>query len=201
MSPINYDVGVRVQALTLYEYGVTPSEIFDWIGVTESSIKRWKRVSRERGFNPVVSSHILAQYIVDAPRSGRPTVLQDEAQKKIIKLLEKNDTTRQYSVAELTAKSGVKASASTVWRFIKRKGYRSVKYTVKPALTKEIKQKRLDFCLKYRNFDWRNVIWTDKTSVVLGHRRGRRRVWRRPEEKYDIHCIRRRWKGAKEFMF
>jgi hypothetical protein len=34
----------------------------------------------------------------------------------------------------------------------------SVKHTVKPALTKEIKQKHLDFCLKYRNFDWRNVI-------------------------------------------
>jgi hypothetical protein len=37
--------------------------------------------------------------------------------------------------------------------------------------------------------------------VVLGHRRGRLRVWRRTEEKYDIHCIRRRWKGTKEFMF
>ena len=64
-----------------------------------------------------------------------------------------------------------------------------------------MKQKRLDFCLKYRNFDWRDVIWTDETSVVLGHRRGRVRVWRRPDERDNIHCIRRRWKGVKEFMF
>jgi len=37
--------------------------------------------------------------------------------------------------------------------------------------------------------------------VVLGHRRGRVRVWRRPDERDNIHCIRRRWKGVKEFMF
>ena len=40
MSPINYDVGVRVQALTLYEYGVSAEEIDKWIGVSESSLKR-----------------------------------------------------------------------------------------------------------------------------------------------------------------
>jgi len=201
MSPINYDIGVRVQALSLFEYGVSAKEIEKWMGVSISSLKRWKRVSRQRGFDPQVSSHILAQYVTDVPRSGRPSALHDEAQKTIIKLLEKNSSTRQYSTAELAHKSGTSVSPNTVWRFIKKKGYRSVKHTVKPALTKEMKQKRLDFCLKYRNFDWRDVIWTDETSVVLGHRRGRVRVWRRPDKRDNIHCIRRRWKGVKEFMF
>jgi hypothetical protein len=72
---------------------------------------------------------------------------------------------------------------------------------VKPALTKDMKTKRWEFCIKYRHFDWRNVIWTDETSVVLGHKRGKSRVWRRAEEKYKKHCIKRRWKGRKEFMF
>ena len=201
MSPTNYDIGVRVQALTLSNYRVKPKEIFNWIKVSESSLKRWKRIAKERGFNPLVSSHILAQYVADAPRTGRPTILQETAQKAILKLLKKNSTTRQYSCAELQSKARVNAYPTTVWRFIKRSGYRSIKHTVKPALTKEMRQKRLEFCLKYRDFDWRNVIWTDETSVILGHRRGRMRVWRRPDEKYDIHCIRRRWKGAKEFMF
>jgi len=75
MSPINYDVGVRVQALTLYEYGVSAPNIFNWIGVSESSLKRWKRLARTRGFDPLISSHILSQYLVDTPRSGRPSAL------------------------------------------------------------------------------------------------------------------------------
>ena len=64
-----------------------------------------------------------------------------------------------------------------------------------------MKKAWLKFYRKYWNFDWRNVIWTDETSVVLGYRRGRRRVWRRVDEKFHHHVTQRRWKGAKEFMF
>ena len=92
-------------------------------------------------------------------------------------------------------------SVISVWRCLKKRGFRWVKPITKPALIKEMRKARKRFCLKYRNFDWRNVIWTDETSVVLGHRRGRRRVWRRPEEKFNSHVMKRRWKGAKEFMF
>jgi hypothetical protein len=48
---------------------------------------------------------------------------------------------------------------------------------------------------------WKNVIWADETSVQLGGARGKRRVWRKAEEAYHPHCIKRRWKGFKEFMF
>ena len=82
-----------------------------------------------------------------------PIVLHDKAQKEIIELLEKNSSTRQYSIAELVYKYDTSISLNIVWRFIKKKGYRYIKYTVKSALTKEMKQKQLDFCLKYRNFN------------------------------------------------
>jgi hypothetical protein len=49
--------------------------------------------------------------------------------------------------------------------------------------------------------DWKNVIWTDETSVQLGGVRGKRRVWRKVEEAYYKHCIKKRWKQFKEFMF
>jgi hypothetical protein len=48
---------------------------------------------------------------------------------------------------------------------------------------------------------WKNVIWTDETSIVLGHRRGAVRVWRTPEEQFDPTVVRPRWNGASEFMF
>ncbi|EDU45986.1 fatty acid synthase S-acetyltransferase [Pyrenophora tritici-repentis Pt-1C-BFP] len=49
--------------------------------------------------------------------------------------------------------------------------------------------------------DWKNVIWTDETSVVINHRRGGYRVWRRADERVVKSCIRERWKGYSEFMF
>ncbi|KAL1991844.1 hypothetical protein VTN49DRAFT_5152 [Thermomyces lanuginosus] len=49
--------------------------------------------------------------------------------------------------------------------------------------------------------DWKNVIWPDETSVVLGHSRAAQRVWRAVEEATDPTCVRRRWRGLQEFIF
>jgi hypothetical protein len=49
--------------------------------------------------------------------------------------------------------------------------------------------------------DWKNVIWTDETSVQLGSVRGKRRVWRRSDEAFHPHVITRRWKGFSEMMW
>lgn len=63
---------------------------------------------------------------------------------------------------------------------------------------------RLEWALAHQHWtldDWENVIWSDETSVILGHRRGAVRVWRAREEAYEETVIRRRWKGFTEFMF
>lgn len=48
---------------------------------------------------------------------------------------------------------------------------------------------------------WKLVIFSDETSVVLGHRRGGYRIWRTKDERFLKSCIRERWKGYSEFMF
>jgi hypothetical protein len=61
-----------------------------------------------------------------------------------------------------------------------------------------------EWCLAHQHWtleDWKRVIWTDETSVVLSHRRGATRVWRASGEAYEDIVIRRRWKGFSEFMF
>jgi hypothetical protein len=83
-------------------------------------------------------------------------------------------------------------------------GYGVFKRTVKPGLTDEAKKARLAWCLERKDWsleDWKNVIFSDETSVVLGGVRGKRRVWRRKDETYYVHCVIRRWKGKKEFMW
>jgi hypothetical protein len=95
-------------------------------------------------------------------------------------------------------------SATIVWRVLREAGYHKTKPTRKPRLTQKMREERYKWALDHKDWtpeDWKNVIWTDETSVVLGHRRGGYKVWRRPEEKEIKSCIHGRWKGYSEFMF
>jgi len=71
-------------------------------------------------------------------------------------------------------------------------------------LTQKMIKERLEWCRQHEHWtleDWKNVIWTDETSVVLLHRRGGYRLWRKADEAMVRSCIRERWKGYSEFMF
>ncbi len=71
-------------------------------------------------------------------------------------------------------------------------------------VTDTIKQARYAFYMKYKDKDlewWKNVIWTDEISVILGHRQGGYRVWRKKEERYDPTCVRPSYEKASDFMF
>jgi hypothetical protein len=95
-------------------------------------------------------------------------------------------------------------SASTVYRVLKEEGYSSYKRTMNPSLNKANKKARLTFCLVHKDWtleDWKNVIWTDETSVQKGGVRGKRRIWRKADEAYHPHVITQRWKGFSEFMW
>ncbi len=90
-----------------------------------------------------------------------------------------------------------------MYRVLRENGYGVFKRTVKPGLNDAQKKARLEWCLKYKDWtieDWKNVIFTDETSVQKGER-GRKRVWRKKDETFHIHVIRRRWKGYSEFMW
>ncbi|KAJ5160333.1 uncharacterized protein N7482_007337 [Penicillium canariense] len=114
---------------------------------------------------------------------------------------------REKSCADLAgelSKEGIIISAATIWRILKNAGLRKTKPTRKPGLTKKMKADRLAWCLEHQAWtldDWKNVIWSDETSVILLHRRGSYRVWRSKDEAFVRSCIRERWKGACEFMF
>lgn len=47
-------------------------------------------------------------------------------------------------------KAGHPVSAMTVWRVLKKTGFRKTKPTRKPGLTAEMKKARLDWCLAHR---------------------------------------------------
>ena len=196
------DIGIRIQALALLEVGYTPAQIQAYLGVSIPSIYRFRRTAIERGYNPLESKKILLEYLTDAPRSGRPPKVTEAIENSIVSAISKNSTTRSLTGQALGLQFGV--SAKTVQRVLKRKGYRKVKPTIKPGLTTAMMEARYQFALRYKDWkleDWKAVIWSDETSVILGHRRGGHRVWRTTKEAYNPHVKRTRWKGYSEFMF
>src|SRR5271167_386355 len=64
-----HDVGTRLQALTLLEYGATVPYIVAVTGVSVSAIYRIRRTAVARGYDPSISKQILLKYIEDAPIS------------------------------------------------------------------------------------------------------------------------------------
>lgn len=197
-----HDVGVRIQCLALLQHGVSVEEVSRKLKVTKGSIYRFRRVAVQRGFNAEVDIRILLKYCIDAPRSGRPSKQTEAMKSQIIEKVTASRGGREQNLIEISTGLGI--SASTTRRILKRAGFQSCKRTLKPGLTKEMKESRFQFALRYEHWtleDWKNVIWSDETAVVLGSRRGRVRVWRRKSEQHHWTVVGKRWKKAMEFMF
>jgi hypothetical protein len=69
-----YDIAQRTLVLTMKTFSMDPRQISDITGIPVYTIKNiWDRVI-ERGFNPKGQLLMITEaYVIDAPRSGRPT--------------------------------------------------------------------------------------------------------------------------------
>ena len=71
-------------------------------------------------------------------------------------------------------------------------------------MNKEQRKARYQWALKYQYWtldDWKKILFSDETSVIVGHRRGADRVWRKPSERDNKTVIQGRWAHYSEFMF
>ncbi|CAI0645621.1 unnamed protein product [Colletotrichum noveboracense] len=188
--------------------GKTTKEISQITGLPVRSINRIYARAVEAGFEPNEKALvILPDHVIDKPRSGRPKKQTAAAINAVTSKVSRDRYGREKNCADIAGdltREGIRVSATTVWRILRTAGYRKTKPTRKPGLTAKMKAERLAWCLQYKDWtleDWKKVIWSDETSVVLLHRRGGYRLWRRPDEAFARSCIRERWKGYSEFMF
>jgi len=203
-------IGQRMEALWMFERGEFREKITEKTAVSTASLYKIRTKAISNGWIP--GETLEPRHVDDQPRSGRPKVSQFITS-QIIQVMTKNSTTRGWSslrIAQevsslLPGKQFV--SASTVYRTLTTEGYGSYKRTVKPGLNEENRKLRLKWCQEHSvaaGWDlerWKNVIWTDETSVQLSSVRGKRRIWRKAGEAYHPHVIVRRWKGFQEFMW
>ena len=199
---INHDNGIRLQALALTEAGIVNKIITAITEVSRFTINRLQKQARTRGYDPDISKKLLLSYVVDAPRSRRPPVVTPQLESVILTAVRKDRDGREKSSYTLAAEQGI--SSTTVLKVLKRNNFRPCKTTKKPSLTEAMMEARYQFALRYKDWtieDWKNVIWSDETSVILNSRRGKIRSWRQPHEIFVKTTVRRRFVGAMEFMF
>lgn len=197
-----YTLVQRVQYLTLLVEGFKADYIEQKTGVRERSQRNIRKRAYDRGFRPEQDPRILESYVADAARSGRLKEISEEVEKEILSAVRSDRSGREKLSEVLAYDAGI--SRSSALRILHKYGLHNVKPTTKPGLTPEMKKARYEWALAHKDWtleDWKDVIWTDETSVVLGHRRGAVRVWRIAEEVFTDTVIRRRWKGFSDFMF
>ena len=199
----SYDSATRAQALTLKLVGFSNANIESITGIQACTVNSILDKAIDRGLRPSESKRILNKHVEDGQRSGRPKKQTEEVVQQVLTKVRGDRYAREKTCAQIAAEIGG-VSDITVWRILRASGYRKTKPTRKPGLTAAMRTARLRFAEDHKDWtieDWKKVIWSDETSVVIGHRRGGYRVWRTSEERFQKSCIRPRWKGYSEFMF
>jgi hypothetical protein len=188
----------------MFVFGIEPRYISDWTGIPTETVKAIYNRAIERGFDPSKRPFTLIDaYVADASRSGRPKKQTSELETTVLAKVRRDRYGREKTCADIASEL-LDISATTVWRVLRNAGLKKTKPTRKPGLTDRMRAERLNWCLEHQHWtleDFKNVIWTDETSVILLHRRGSYRIWRTKDEAFLRSCIRERWKGSSEFMF
>ncbi len=195
------DTATRAQALALKVVGFPPDQIRAMTGIAPRTVNDILDRAIQRGFDPA-NPTIKDIHVEDAPRSGRPRK-QEAYKDQVLQKIRADRYGREKTCASIAAELGT-ISPMTVWRILRKAGLKKTKPTRKPGLTKEMRAERLAWCLAHKDWtleDWKKIIWSDETSVVLNHRRGGYKIWRTSGERFLKSCIRERWKGYSEFMF
>ena len=181
-----YQLATRAQALAMKAMGATLEHIERITEIKRRTLQYIFKRARSRGWDPSSRPLVLDGYVLDAPRAGSKVKITREFEQRILKKVTTDRFGREKSCAYIAAECG--CSAQTVWRVLRRHGYRKTKPTRKPCLSQEMKEARLQFALRYEHWtidDWKNVIWSDKTGIVLGHKKGRYKLWHLAKERVN----------------
>jgi hypothetical protein len=178
------------------------------IDISPQAINAIYRRAIDRGLDVESQTFILKDEMVEEKqRTGRPTVCTSVSENAVRELISRDRYGREKTLDMLASDlqaAGIQISAASVGRLLKSAGFRKTKPTRKPGLTAAMERARLAWAKSYESWsidDWKKVIFSDETSVVVGHRRGGYRIWRRPEERFLKSCTRERWKGYSDFMW
>lgn len=84
------DLGTRIQALSLLEYGVHWEKVVEITGVSKTAVYRLRSTAIARGYKPEESKILLLEYVIDAPKPGRPTKAKEDIEQESEEVIHKD---------------------------------------------------------------------------------------------------------------
>ena len=173
-----YDVAVRAQVVTLKHYtNLTNDRISSITGVGPRQIALYNSNAKHRGYK--LDQPLLSEYVEDAKRTGSARKGNDEKERAIVAHVQQSRATRGHNLHQIAQQSSVGLARKSVQRVLKSQVSNKVKRT-KPSLTQKQKDARLAWYLKHQYWtldDWKQMLFSDETSVICGHRCGADNVW------------------------
>lgn len=130
---------------------------------------------------------------IPAPRPGKKPVLTERDIRQLTKITKKNRTTTlEEKTEELNHALTVTVSSKTVQRTLHTEGYYARTAKKKPLVSEANRKKRLAWCQMTKNWseEWNRVIFSDESRIEIFSNDSHQWVWRQPDEKYKIECLR-----------
>ena len=157
--------------------GMSTHRIATKLGMAQSMVlTTWKNFQEHGTIQPLKSS-------------GRALKLNACDKRVLGCILSKN---RRLPLAAIREKMYVKGSPTTLRKAMKRIEFSNRVVAKKAFLSQEHKARRLAFAKKHwhwTTFDWKNVIWTDESSIETGKRLRLVKVWRKSHEHFSVDCF------------
>jgi len=183
----------KEMVLALLNDGVSQRKISDMIGVSQSTISKFKKRYEQRGS------------VENIKRSGRKKITSVRSEHSLLRTVKLN---RREPLATITNKVNEviprNISHRTVRRRLKFYGYsrRRVRKTLTVSLVN--RKKRVAWCRSKLcwtvNQNWKKVIFSDETQVVIGNNQ-RVYVWRKSDELWRPECLGLRGASKVSVMF
>ena len=108
--------------------------------------------------------------LTDLPRSGRPSKLKSAKAMKLLQNAKYKRGNSTRTIATKLSKSGIHVSHQKVARSLKARGRKPLRRKRPPLLTKQQRQKRLQFAKGHKNLtekDWENFVFSDEAPFIL----------------------------------
>ena len=176
-----FDVVTCAQKVILRSLEEALAIVQQQTGISARQVRNIHNKAKDRGWHP--GAPLTSAYLVDKLRSGRPVRVTKRVEIGVVNAVTNDRYGREKTLRQLVAQFNI--STQSVHRNLTKDNFRKTKPTRKPELTADMRSARYLFALQHRHWtleDWKSVIWSEKTSVVLVHRRGGYRVWTRHNE-------------------
>jgi transposase len=165
--------------------GLSYSAIARKLEITKTSVYRhlawWKKGVPVEGIKP----------------NCRPQKVTPQLRQTLGQLVARSDVPTSNTLAKtISAKTGTPITSRTVCRHLSNyMGYQSSVPRAVPLLTSLQQQKRVEWCLQHRDFNWDNVWFSDETYIEVNykctpvwHKSGKRPTFQKPKFSAKIMC-------------